>query len=130
MIKTIDSSGAPVALGPYSHAVKAGNMIYTAGQIPLDPDTEEIVEGGIREQTEQVMLNLANVLAEAGASFKDVVKATVYLKNLSDFYGMNLVYAQFLEDHRPARACVEVNRIPKDALIEIDLIAIVNNETY
>jgi len=129
-MKAIRTQGAPVAIGPYSQAMLAGDLLFTAGQIPLDPDTNELVSDEIHEQVEQVMLNLGNVLAAAGSGFSEVVKATVYLKNLDHFAAMNTIYAHFLGDHKPARACVEVARLPYGCLVEIDMIAKVNREMY
>ncbi|WP_017305925.1 RidA family protein [Spirulina subsalsa] len=123
----IHSEEAPAPVGPYSQAIAAtGTLIFVAGQIPLDPHTGEIVGGDdISQQTEQVMRNLAAILQAAGADFKRVVKTTVFLADLNDFGPMNQVYAQFFEDtSAPARACVEVSRLPKGVKVEIDCIAV------
>lgn len=122
----VSTSKAPAAIGPYSQAVRMGSLLFTSGQVPLDPATGALVAGGIREQTEQVFANLAAVLEEAGLDFAHVVKATVYLKNMSDFATVNEIYAKHMAPEGvvpPARSTVEVARLPKDALVEIDLIA-------
>jgi 2-iminobutanoate/2-iminopropanoate deaminase len=118
---------APAAIGPYSQAVHVGDTVYTSGQVALDPQTGALVAGGIREQTTRVLDNLTAVLGEAGLDLEHVVKTTVYLKNMADFSAMNEVYARYLAPEGvvpPARSTVEVARLPKDALVEIDLIAI------
>jgi len=116
---------APAAIGPYAQAVRAGNLIFTAGQIPIDPATQQVVVGGIAEQTKRVMENLKAILDEAGSSLGRVIKATVFLKDLSDFAAMNAVYAEYLEvdGEAPARTTVEVSRLPRNVLVEIDLVA-------
>ena len=122
----ISTTQAPAALGPYSQAVVAGNTLYCSGQVPLDPTTGALVPGGIREQTLRVLENLTAVLQAAGSGMAHVVKTTVYLKNISDFAVMNEVYATYFAPEGvvpPARSTVEIARLPKDALIEIDLIA-------
>ncbi len=122
----ISTANAPAAIGPYSQAVRIGALIFTSGQVALDPATGAIVSGGIREQTTRVLDNLAAVLRETGLDMVDVVKTTVYLKNMSDFAAMNDIYATYLAPEGvvpPARSTVEVVRLPKDALVEIDLIA-------
>ncbi|MBR8835985.1 MAG: RidA family protein [Stigonema ocellatum SAG 48.90 = DSM 106950] len=124
--KVIRTSKAPAPVGPYNQAIAAsGQMIFVAGQIPLDPNTGVIIgEGNVTKQTEQVMANLEAILKEAGGTFEDVVKTTVFLADMNDFAAMNGVYAKyFLEDTAPARACVQVSRLPKDVLVEIDCIA-------
>ncbi|OGG94067.1 MAG: hypothetical protein A2527_09455 [Candidatus Lambdaproteobacteria bacterium RIFOXYD2_FULL_50_16] len=123
MIKVIQAEGAPLARGPYSHAIEAGGFLYTAGQIPIDPATGKLVGPDIHDQVRQVMTNLKGVLASAGANFNQVVKATVYLGDMGDFAAMNTIYAEFMGEHKPARACVEVHRLPLDCLVEIDLVA-------
>jgi 2-iminobutanoate/2-iminopropanoate deaminase len=123
----VSTPHAPAAIGPYSHAVESGEMIYTSGQIPLDPATGQLVEGGIREQTTRVLENLKAVLAAVRSDLSRVVKATVYLKNMGDFSTMNEVYTSYLAPEgsvAPARSTVEVARLPKDALVEIDVIAL------
>jgi|SRR5580658_1310747 2-iminobutanoate/2-iminopropanoate deaminase len=121
----ISTDGAPAAIGPYAQAVRVGNLIFTAGQSPIDPATQHLIPGGIAEQTTRVLENLKAVLEEAGSSLDRVVKATVFLKDLNDFSTMNAVYARYMvfEGEAPARTTVEVARIPKDALVEIELIA-------
>jgi len=122
----ISTTNAPAAIGPYSQAVRVGDLIFTSGQIGLDPATGAIVSGGIREQTTRVLDNLAAVLREAGLDMADVIKTTVYLQDMSDFAAMNDIYATYIAPEGvvpPARSTVEVARLPKDALVEIDLIA-------
>jgi 2-iminobutanoate/2-iminopropanoate deaminase len=127
MSKTaVSTDKAPAAIGPYSQAVLNGDLVYTSGQIPLDPATGQLVEGGIREQTMRVLENLKAVLAMAGSDLQHVVKTTVYLKNMSDFAAMNEIYAGYVAPAgvvAPARSTVEVARLPKDALVEIEVIA-------
>ena len=123
----VSTPHAPAAIGPYSQAVQIGEMIYTSGQVPLDPATGQMVEGGIREQTVRVLENLKAVLAAAGSDLQHVVKTTVFLKNMSDFAAMNEIYASYLATEggvAPARSTVEVARLPKDALVEIEVIAL------
>ena len=120
------TTGAPAAIGPYSQAVRAGNLIFTAGQIPLDPATQQVVAGGITEQTTRVLQNLKAILEAGGSSLARAVKATVFLKNFDDFSAMNAVYAAYLTPQgvlAPARTTVEVSRLPKDVLVEIELVA-------
>lgn len=122
----ISTAEAPAVIGPYSQAVRVGDTLFTSGQVALDPATGTIVAGGIREQTIRVLENLAAVLAEAGLDMANVVKTTVFLKNMADFAAMNEIYAQYLAPEGvvpPARSTVEVARLPKDALVEIELIA-------
>jgi len=122
----ISTTSAPAAIGPYSQAVRVGDLIFTSGQVALDPATGAIVAGGIREQTTRVLDNLAAVLREASLGMADVIKSTVYLQNMSDFAAMNDIYSTYLAPEGvvpPARSTVEVARLPKDALVEIDLIA-------
>ena len=121
----ITTDSAPAAIGPYSQGVRAGNLVFTAGQIPIDPVTQQVVAGGISEQTTRVFENLKALLEEAGSSLERVVKATVYLKDMGDFTAMNAVYASYLEidGEAPARTTVEVSRLPRNVLVEIDLIA-------
>jgi len=122
--ETIVSDKAPQAIGPYVQAIKAGNWIYTAGQIPLDPRTGNLVGGDIAAQTRRVMENLKAVLEAGGSSLDRVVKATVFLKNIGDFAAMNEVYAEYLGAAKPARSTVAVADLPRGALVEIDLIAL------
>ena len=114
---------APAAIGPYSQAIRSGNLVFLSGQIPLDPQTGDIVEGDAAVQTARVLQNLSAILEAAGSSLGQVLKTTVYLKDLVDFGMMNEVYARFFEDCPPARATVEVARLPRNVLVEIDLIA-------
>lgn len=123
----VSTAGAPAAIGPYSQAVRFGNLLFTSGQIPLGTDGQ-IVEGGIEEQTHQVFRNLAAVLEAAGSSFSRVVKATVFIKDMNQFAKVNEIYASYFGDHKPARSTVEVARLPKDVLVEIELIAAVTVE--
>jgi 2-iminobutanoate/2-iminopropanoate deaminase len=123
----VSTENAPAAIGPYSQAIEIGEMIYTSGQVGLDPKTGKIVDGGIREQTVRVLENLKAVLAAVRSDMQKVVKTTVYLKNMSDFAAMNEIYATYLAKDgwvAPARSTVEVARLPKDALVEIEVIAL------
>jgi 2-iminobutanoate/2-iminopropanoate deaminase len=119
----IETEKAPAAIGPYSQAIVAGGFLFTAGQIALDPTTGKIVEGGIVEQTARVLANLSAVLAKSGASWADVVKTTVYLVDLAEFPVMNDIYGKHLGTARPARSTVQVEALPRGALVEIDLMA-------
>ncbi len=119
-MQAINTNQAPPAIGPYSQAVAAGGFVFVSGQIPLDPETMAIVPGGIREQTEQVLMNIGSILGSARLGFPDIVKTEVFLKDMGDFAVMNEVYASFFNgDIKPARAAVEVSRLPRNALIEI-----------
>jgi 2-iminobutanoate/2-iminopropanoate deaminase len=127
----VATNEAPKAIGPYSQAVRAGNLLFTSGQIALHPETQQVVPGGIEEQTTQVFANLKAILEAGGSSFANVVKATVFLKDFNDFAAMNAIYAEHLSaagSQPPARTTVEVARLPKDVLIEIDLVAIIATE--
>ncbi|HEX8174617.1 MAG TPA: RidA family protein [Pyrinomonadaceae bacterium] len=128
MKEIIKTERAPNAIGPYSQAVRAGGFIFCSGQIPFDPETGEFVPGGIQEQTEQVLRNLMAVLEAAGSSLDRVVKTTVFLSNLNDFGAMNEVYARFFDEACPARSTIEASRLPRDARIEIELIALAGKE--
>ena len=121
----VQSNKAPKAIGPYAQAIKANGFVYTAGQIAIGPESGDIVDGGIKAQTRQVFANLAAVLEAAGTSVDQVVKATVFLRHMSDFAAMNEVYAEYLGGATPARSTVAVGELPRGALIEIDLIALV-----
>ncbi len=121
--KVLSTKDAPQAIGPYSQAVKVGDFVFTAGQIAIDPETQKMVDGGIKEQTDRVINNLDAVLKSAGLSLPDVVKADVFLKNLEDFSRMNEVYSNFFSVSKPARTTVEVRDLPKGALVEISVIA-------
>ena len=124
-LKIVHTESAPAAIGPYSQGVVANGFLYTAGQIALDPVTGQVVTGDVAAQTERVMTNLAAVLATAGASFKDVVKTTVYLHDMNDFPRVNEVYGRALGTARPARSTVQVSALPRGVLVEIDAIAAV-----
>lgn len=121
-LKIVSTQNAPAAIGPYAQAVRLGNLIFTSGQIPLTP-AGELVKGGIAEQTTQVLTNLQAVLAAEGVTLQDVVKTTVFLKDLGQFAAFNEVYASFFGNHTPARSTVEVSRLPRDVFVEIELIA-------
>lgn len=123
MKDVISTNNAPAAIGPYSQAISVNGMLYTSGQIPIDPKTGNLVEGGITEQTVRVLENLNGVLQAAGASFDKVVKTTVFIKNMGDFATVNEIYGTYFKAPYPARSCVEVARLPKDVLIEIECIA-------
>ena len=122
--ETVRTDKAPKAIGPYEQAIKVGDFIYTAGQIPLDPKTGSLVEGGIAAQTRQVLENLKAVLEAGGSSLDRVVKATVFLKSIGDFASMNEVYAEYLGHVKPARSTVAVAELPRGALVEIDFVAL------
>ena len=124
MRKTISTPNAPAAIGPYSQAILCGNMLYTSGQIPLDPATGLVVGDNIREQAEQVMKNLSAVLAAAGTSFDNAVKTTCFLADMADFAAFNEVYATYFTSN-PARPCVAVKTLPKGVLVEVEVIALV-----
>jgi 2-iminobutanoate/2-iminopropanoate deaminase len=121
----VHTDNAPKAIGPYAQAIKANGFVYTAGQIAIRPESGDIVDGGIAAQTRQVFVNLAAVLKAAGTSIDQAVKATVFLRHMSDFAAMNEVYAEYLGGAKPARSTVAVGELPRGALIEIDLIALV-----
>lgn len=121
--KQIQTNAAPAAIGPYSQAVQAGDFVFYSGQIPLDPESGNMVAGGIVEQTRQVMANMHAVLHASGRDFTDVVKTTIYLTDLADFAIVNEIYGEFFTEVPPARACVQVAALPKGAAVEIDWIA-------
>ncbi len=123
-MKIIATKNAPGAIGPYSQAVEANGTLYCSGQIAIVPETGEMLSGGAAEQSRQVMKNLQSILAEAGLSFSNVVKTTCYLADMKDFAVFNEIYAEFMGDNRPARACVAVRELPKGALVEVDAIAV------
>lgn len=127
MREVVSAPDAPKALGAYSPAIRAGNLLFVSGQIPVDPATGALNTGDIAAQTEQVMRNLTALLRAAGATFDHVVRTTVYLADMNDFAGMNEVYGRFLADPPPARATVQVARLPRDVKIEIDAIAILDS---
>ena len=122
----IATDQAPRAIGPYSQAIRAGNLLFCSGQIPIDPSTGEFVSGGVAEQTEQVMRNLSAVLSAGQSSLKQVVKTTVFLAEMDDFTAMNEVYGRFFGENPPARATVQAARLPRDAKVEIEAIAIID----
>ena len=122
-MKDIHTSKAPAANGPYSQAIQTGNLIYTSGQIPIDPTTGLFVEGGIREQTRQSLLNVQAILEEKGMTMSNVVKTTVFMADMNDFADMNAVYAEFFSEPYPARSAVAVKTLPKGALVEIEVVA-------
>ena len=122
-MKVISTKKAPAAIGPYSQAIRIGNLIYTSGQIPIDPATGVFVEGGIKEQTRQSLTNVKAILEEAGLSMSNVVKTTVFMADMGDFADMNSVYAEFFTEPYPARSAVAVKTLPKGSLVEIEVIA-------
>ena len=123
MKKVISTTNAPSAIGPYSQAIQVGNIIYTSGQIPIDPATGSFVEGGIKEQTRQSLLNVKAILEEVGLTMGNVVKTTVFMADMNDFADMNAVYAEFFTEPYPARSAVAVKTLPKGALVEIEVVA-------
>lgn len=123
MKKVINTNQAPAAIGPYSQAIKVGNLVYTSGQIPINPATGNFVEGGIKEQTRQSLTNIKAILEETGLSMNNVVKTTVFLADMNDFADMNSVYAEFFSEPYPARSAVAVKTMPKGALVEIEVVA-------
>ncbi|MBO4612796.1 MAG: RidA family protein [Bacteroidaceae bacterium] len=125
-MQAINTKQAPAAIGPYSQAIRVGNLVYTSGQIPIDPATGAFVEGGIKEQARQSLTNVKAILEEAGLSMSDVVKTTVFLADMNDFADLNAVYAEFFTAPYPARSAVAVKTLPKGALVEIEVIASTN----
>jgi len=123
MKKVISTTKAPAAIGPYNQAIQVGHLVYTSGQIPIDPATGAFAEGGIKEQTRQSLLNVKAVLEEAGLTMGDVAKTTVFMADMNDFADMNAVYAEFFTEPYPARSAVAVKSLPKGALVEIEVIA-------
>ena len=123
MKQVISTVKAPAALGPYSQATKVGNLVFTSGQIPIDPATGNFVEGGIKEQTRQSLTNVKAILEEAGLTMANVVKTTVFMADMADFADMNAVYAEFFAEPYPARSAVAVKTLPKGALVEIEVVA-------
>ncbi|MEH7255700.1 RidA family protein [Neobacillus niacini] len=126
MIKTISSKNAPKAIGPYSQGIQVGQFIFLSGQIPLNPSTNRVVEGDIKEQTEQVMQNIKGLLEDIGLSLQNVVKTTIFVRDIRTFDQVNTVYSRFLGEHRPARSTVEVSNLPKNVLVEIEAIVSIN----
>ncbi|MCS7173565.1 MAG: RidA family protein [Armatimonadetes bacterium] len=124
MKEVIHTDAAPRAIGPYSQAVRAGGFVFVSGQIPLDPETGELITGDVRVQTRRVLLNIAAILEAAGTSLEKVVRTTIYLKDLNDFNAVNEEYMNFFRDARPARTTVQVARLPRDAAVEMDVIAL------
>lgn len=124
MKRRVQTDAAPAAIGPYSQAIAAGGMLFVSGQIPLDPESMKLVSDEVEAQTEQVMRNLHGVLQAAGADWDDVVRTTIFLTSMEDFGRVNAIYAKVFGDTPPARACVEVSRLPRDVRVEIDAIAL------
>lgn len=122
--QVIKTDKAPMAIGPYSQGIRTGNLLFLSGQIPIDPKTGEVIQGGIEAQTIQVLNNLEGILVEAGASFNNVVKTTVYLTDLGNFGTVNEIYGRYFTSPYPARACIQVAGLPKNVLVEIELIAV------
>ncbi len=122
-LEVVSTKDAPKAIGPYSQAIKHNGMVFVSGQIPLNPATMTLLEGTIVEQTHQVLKNLAAILAASGSNFSNVLKTTVFLRDMNDFDEMNKVYGEYFTSHKPARATVQVSRLPKDVAIEIELVA-------
>ena len=123
MKQVISTPKAPAAIGPYSQAIRVGNLVYTSGQIPINPATASFVEGGIKEQTRQSLTNVKAILEEAGTSMANIIKTTVFMVDVADFADMNGVYAEFFSEPFPARSAVAVKTLPKGALVEIEVIA-------
>ena len=123
MKNVISTTKAPAAIGPYSQAIRIGNLVYTSGQIPINPATGVFAEGGIKEQTRQSLLNVKAILEAAGLTMSDVVKTTVFMADMNDFADMNAVYAEFFSEPYPARSAVAVKALPKGALVEIEVVA-------
>jgi len=126
MREVIRTADAPKAIGPYAQAIRANGLLFTAGQVAIDPSTQQLIEGDISAQTERVLKNLSAILQAAGCGLKDVLRCTVFLKDMNDFAAMNAVYGKHFDTAPPARSTVEVSRLPKDALVEIDVIALVS----
>ena len=124
MREVISTPSAPTAIGPYSQAIRANGLIFVSGQVAIDPATQQVIEGDVAAQTERVMKNLSAILAAAGSKLDQVLRSTVFLKNMSDFAAMNAVYGKHFGAAPPARSTVEVSRLPKDVLVEIDVIAL------
>ena len=124
MREVISTTAAPKAIGPYSQAIRAGGLIFVSGQVSIDPATQQVIAGNVAAQTERVIENLGAILQASGSSLAKVVRSTVFLKNMDDFIAMNEVYGRYFNSHPPARSTVEVARLPKDVLVEIDVIAL------
>ncbi len=123
----IYSKKAPAAIGPYAQGVKVGNLLFISGQLPINPKTGELLTGDIQAQTKQVIENLKAIIEEAGATLEDVVKTTVFLKDMNEFSLVNEVYGEYFKENPPARVCVEIARLPKDAQVEIEAVVLVKN---
>ena len=123
--KVINTKKAPAAIGPYSQGVMVNNFLFISGQLPMDPETMEMVTGDIQQQTKQSLENIKSILEEAGLNFNNVIKTTVFIKDMDDFAKINEIYGNYFNENKPARACVEVARLPKDAGVEIEAIAAV-----
>lgn len=121
----INTKKAPAAIGPYSQAIKAGNLVFTSGQIPINPETGELVNDDIKKATERSLENVKAILEEAGTCLDKVIKTVVFVKDMNDFAAVNEVYGKYFTSNQPARSCVEVGRLPKDALVEIEVVALV-----
>lgn len=128
-LRRIETPAAPAAIGPYSQALVCNGLVFTAGQIPLDPATGQLIEGDVGQQTRRVMQSLQAILESAGASLQTVVKTTVFLGDMNDFTAMNAVYAEFFGDHKPARSTIQAARLPRDVKVEIDAIAALPEKT-
>ena len=124
-INFISTDKAPAAIGPYSQGTKAGNLIFTSGQLPIVPETGELIKDDIKKATKQSLSNVLSVVEAAGGKLTDIAKVVIFIKNMEDFPKVNEVYEEFFKDHKPARSCVEVSRLPKDANIEIEAIAVI-----
>jgi len=124
MREIVSTKDAPQAIGPYSQAIKASGLVFVSGQVAIDPSTQQVVSGDVAAQTERVLRNLSGILEAAGSGLGKVVRATVFLKNMNDFAAMNQVYGKYFSSEPPARSTVEVARLPKDVLVEIDVIAL------
>lgn len=122
-MKSISTKNAPAAIGPYSQAIRTGNLVFVSGQLPIDPSTDNFAEGGIKELTRQCLTNISNILKEAGTDMAHVIKTTVFLTDMNDFAAMNEVYATFFKDPFPARSAVAIKTLPKNAIVEIECIA-------
>jgi len=127
MREVISTSGAPKAIGPYSQAIRANGFVFISGQVAIDPATQQVIDGDVAAQTDRVLKNLSAILEAAGGGLEKVVRSTVFLKNMGDFAAMNEVYGKYFKDDPPARSTVEVARLPKDVLIEIDVIALTDS---
>jgi 2-iminobutanoate/2-iminopropanoate deaminase len=124
MREVVSTPDAPQAIGPYSQAIRANGLVFVSGQVAIDPATQQLIEGDVAAQTERVMKNLAAILKAAGSGVENVVRSTVFLKSMGDFAAMNAVYGKYFSSAPPARSTVEVSRLPKDVLVEIDVIAL------